>query len=163
MKCATKCAQDLADVPPAVFRLPSDGKKWNSVARERRAVLQRMALAANSNGSSIKLSAGKIAAALGISRASILRRLAELQTLGFLESVGLDPKYRTTIRAICIEAVKKAWRHPSQIAEAPVSDNLPTPSQIAPDSTVEACTGRDTKEQNKDDAEKHCSAPVSLP
>ena len=147
-KPAIRCAQDLADVPFQALRLPDDGRKWQALCWMRRAVLQRLSLAANQNGASISLSVDRIANAVGISRATTFRRLDDLRTLGFMQDGELNPRYHwTRIRRIDVARVLetvKLSKAPVSDSKAPISDSPATrlrlpddPSQIAPDPTEE--------------------------
>lgn len=134
-KRAVKCAKDLADVPPSAFRLPKDGKKWKSVCRVRREVLQRMALAANGNGCSVKVAVWPtIGKAVGISRASAFAIVGDLKTLEFVKDNELDPTYKTRCRQIDVAKVLASCAL-VQNSSAPVQ-NSGHPSRIAPDPTV---------------------------
>jgi hypothetical protein len=146
VKPAIRCAQDLADVPFQALRLPDDGRKWQALCWMRRAVLQRLSLAANQNGASISLSVDRIANAVGISRATTFRRLDDLRALGFMQDGELNPRYHwTRIRRIDVARVLetvKLSKLPVSDSQAPVSDSPATrlrladdPSQIAPDPT----------------------------
>jgi hypothetical protein len=149
----TRCVRDIADAPPTAFRLPSDKKKWRAVCTIRKAALMRMAVAANKDGSSVKLAVPTIASACGVSRSTGFVILEDLRKLGFIVDGELDPKYRTVVRSICVAAIKAASdpsriakgakngshpsrieKHPSRIDEYP-SRIAQTPSRIAPDST----------------------------
>jgi hypothetical protein len=149
-KPALKCAQDCADLPIQSFRLDGDGRKWTVVCLKRRAVLQRLALAANTNGKSIALSVERIGESIGISRATTFRILDDLRTLGLLNDEGKwHPTYHTRVRALDVREVlnrtklTKLEKQPSQIDRQPSQIHFEPsqidwePSQIAPDPTEE--------------------------
>ena len=138
-KPALRCAQDCADLPIQAFRLPDDGAtKWQSVCLKRRAVLQRLSLAANQNGRSICLSVERVSQSIGLSRATVFRILGDLRTLGLLNDEGKwHPKYHTRMRTIDVAQVlncTKRAKQPSQITSEPSQINW-EPSQINPDPT----------------------------
>ncbi len=138
---ARRCSQELADVPFQAFRLPTDGRKWQAMCMTRRAVLQRLAIAANQNGKSICLSAPRIAAGIGISRPTVFRVLQDLRALGFLADDGeWHPKYHTRMRSLDLSQVLETanlttW---NRLRFAPQPSHIHfEPSQIAPDPTVD--------------------------
>jgi hypothetical protein len=139
VKPAIRCAQDLADVPYQALRLPNDGRKWQALCWTRRAVLQRLAIAANQNGASISLSVERIANAIGISRATAFRRLDDLRALGFMQDGELNPRYHCTrVRRIDVTRVLET----AKTCKASVADSQLTrlklavhPSQTPPDPT----------------------------
>ena len=120
-KQTQKCSQDIRHVPPSSYALRTDGKKMTHLCRERRAVLTQMSTYANGDGSSIKVSAETIGKALGISRWTVQRRLADLKALGFLKDGERDTIFKTKNRTIDIAAVVKA----------PVADTKPDGADTA--------------------------------
>jgi hypothetical protein len=84
-KNTAKCTQDIRNIPPARYALPTDGKKASSLCRDRKALLLLMSSWANGDGTGITVSVPTLAAAQGCSHRTIKYRLKELRDLGFLE------------------------------------------------------------------------------
>jgi hypothetical protein len=49
-KQVTKCSQEVERIPLEAFRLPKDGRKWKQSARSRSALLLRLSIKANPDG-----------------------------------------------------------------------------------------------------------------
>ncbi len=104
-KNTQKCVIDIRNVPPAAYRLPTDGRKWMQECRNRKQLLDHLATYANGDGTSIKPSLKTAATALGWSRRTVTYLIKDLITLGLLEDGALDGFLKTRIRAINIEKV----------------------------------------------------------
>src|SRR5437879_404964 len=75
----------LHRLKPEHFRLDSDDtRKMKHLCKERRAVLLELKAAADSNGTNVEVAVQTVAAALGMARSSVFRRLDDLKTLGLL-------------------------------------------------------------------------------
>jgi hypothetical protein len=83
------------------FRLPSDGRKWQSVARQRRALFMELCSYANSDGSAIYASVSTMQRCSGSERTTF-RRLDELKQLGLLRDEGKSRFQGTTVRSVLL-------------------------------------------------------------
>lgn len=92
---ALKCVVAARCIPIEKYRLGTDGRKWKAVAARRRALFMELATYANSDGTferefeSRKInyspSEKHLVASMGISRATIYRRLDDLHEAGLLD------------------------------------------------------------------------------
>jgi hypothetical protein len=81
---ALRCAQALQKVSWRVFVKPEDGRQGRHLGQQRAALVNKLALSANPDGTNIKLSVFTMASALGCVRQTIYDLLADLTAMGFL-------------------------------------------------------------------------------
>ena len=73
-----------AELPLETFRLPGDGRKWRKVCEQRRALARRLAARTMSG---VVCDEVRVLA-VGFSRRTFFRRMADLCKLGILRSIG---------------------------------------------------------------------------
>jgi hypothetical protein len=84
-----KCVVDVRNVPPERFALPTDGRQRKHLCVQRHRLINLLATYANPDGTNCWPSRNTLAAALGLSVRTIATLLADLETLGYIESKGL--------------------------------------------------------------------------
>lgn len=84
-----RLSRDLRDIPVDCYRLPEDGRKWKSVARERMALAEWLATHGDADGSRIFVSVASMSQHFGWSRGKTFCLLSNLESLGLLEKKGL--------------------------------------------------------------------------
>jgi hypothetical protein len=134
-KDSTKCVRDVRSVPPAAYRLASDGKKWRWMCEERRKLLMQMASYSNGDGTGIWPSVQRLADETGMSPRTAHRLLNDLKTLGFLEDGELHGCYKTRIRSINVGKVKAGVSFFDKKGEAPLP-NSPAPLPNSPNTSA---------------------------
>jgi hypothetical protein len=92
-----------------VYRLPADGRKWDFVCRQRRALAQQLASHADRDGRNIWVGRQRLADALDLSPREIDYLLADLVALGFLRNEGWHDGVRK--RSLDLEAIFMASGH----------------------------------------------------
>ncbi len=122
-KDSTKCVRDVRSVPPAAYRLASDGKKWRWMCEERRKLLMQMASYSNGDGTGIWPSVQRLADETGMNRRTAFRLLNDLRTLGFLEDGELHGAYKTRIRSINVGKVNAGVSFDDKKGESPVTNS----------------------------------------
>jgi hypothetical protein len=104
-----RCALDIGDIAPEAYRLPTDGRQWLHLCKQRASVAGKMALKANPDGTSIMVSASTLARLLGIKSLHTVNDLIkDLHTLNFLFDTGFSPKYKTIVRRLDVAAIQAA-------------------------------------------------------
>jgi hypothetical protein len=108
MSDSTKAIRAVRGIPPEVYRLPTDGRKWLHDCQLRKYVVLQLATYADANGSRIFPSARTIGRELGISERTVKYVFNDLKTLGVLIDQGFtDGKYKhTRIRALDIAKIR---------------------------------------------------------
>jgi hypothetical protein len=155
-----KCVQDIRDVSPEGYRLPSDGRQWSHVCRRRRELAGFLATFANPDGSSIEAGIKRMAHALGVSTRTINNLLEDLRQLGFLADGKLTGFKGTRRRALKVAAINRT----RTVAQSSVSDaqtSVPTDAQTtAPDAQT---TAPDTQSSpvRKPESREDCAQPPS--
>ncbi len=81
---ALRCAQALQKVSWRVFVKPEDGRQGRHLGQQRAALINKLALSANPDGTNITLSVFTMASALGCVRQTVYDLLADLMAMGFL-------------------------------------------------------------------------------
>lgn len=79
----------LGDVPPAAYRLPTDGRKWRATCVTRQRVTIALARFADSNGRNIQVGQERLASSLALCRRELGYVLADLLALKFLHNENL--------------------------------------------------------------------------
>jgi hypothetical protein len=79
-----RCVRDARAYPPECFSLPTDGRKYKKVCRERREVFIQWATYADGDGSRGYPGVERMALELGMAERTLKRRLAELVELACL-------------------------------------------------------------------------------
>jgi hypothetical protein len=116
-----RCANSLRNVSWRTFIIAFESKsRW--LAQQRCALVNRMALAADPDGTNVKLSVTTLARQMGCSRQTVYDLLDDLKLLGFVEEGGLVTTYkgkkvrqRTLKVAVILEA---AGLNPAFVMEA---------------------------------------------
>jgi hypothetical protein len=103
-----RAAQDVGDVGPEVYALPTDGPKGKSLRKKRKLLAFTLAIAANPDGSSITLCIETMMERTGESRATVFRLLDDLKTLGFLEDGKLTRFNGTRRRTLRVDRILAA-------------------------------------------------------
>src|SRR6266404_1891505 len=104
---SVRCIRDLREFPPNSYRLPGDGRKWKSLCKDRRAIANHIATYANGDGTSITAGINRWVKEMGVSRATIFRRLDDLRTLGLLrDKEGLTGRGGTALRSLDVSQLK---------------------------------------------------------
>jgi hypothetical protein len=85
-----KCVLDVRSVPPERFALPTDGRQRKHLCVQRQRLINLLATYANPDGTNCWPSRDTLAAALGQGVRTIARLLDDLETLGYMESKGLN-------------------------------------------------------------------------
>lgn len=100
-----KLSRDLAKVPVEAYRLPEDGRKWKSIARDRMALAEWLARHGNGDGSQIFPSTGSMTRHFGWARGKTFYLLGDLSKLALLESTEhLTREHGTRIRRMNLPA-----------------------------------------------------------
>jgi hypothetical protein len=118
-KNVRRCALAIRTIPPSCYRLPSDGRQWQSQCRLRLQLAQLLASYANPDGGSIKISVPTMVAALEISRSVVFELLADLKELGFLTDAGKSQFSGTTARTLQIDKMRAALNGPELGSNSP--------------------------------------------
>lgn len=122
-----KLSRDLAKIPVERYRLPKDGRKWKSIARQRMALAEWLAGHGDGDGSRIFPSAETMTRHFGWSRRKTFYLLADLLELRLLESTGhLTEEHGTRVRRMNMAAFTgEAGVQDSQISpRAGVQDSI---------------------------------------
>jgi len=77
-----KVVRVITDLPPACYRLSSDGRKWNSLCEARQKLANWLALKGNPDGTQIYPGIKKMVAATGWQRTKVFDVLGDLKTIG---------------------------------------------------------------------------------
>lgn len=100
-----RLSRDLAGVPLERYRLQkTDGRKWKSIARERMALAEWLAVHGDGDGSRIFPSERSMTRHFGWSRRKTFYLLADLKELGLLSSEGLTSERGTRKRRMNLTA-----------------------------------------------------------
>lgn len=100
-----RLSRDLRNVPLNRYRLPKDGRKWKTVARERMALAEWLATHGDADGSRIYPSEKSMSRHFGWSRRKTFYLLADLAELNLLVSDGrLTSEHGTRVRRINLSA-----------------------------------------------------------
>lgn len=123
-----RCLKDISRLPPGVFSLPEDGRKWKHLQRERKEVAVQLATYADADGTEIYPAAETLVTPSGLSRATIFRRLDDLRRLGFLTDGEIHSYYKTRKRWLNMGKIATATaafylRPPVSPSQAPVSSS----------------------------------------
>jgi hypothetical protein len=85
MARSLKLSRDLREVPVELYRLPTDGRKWKAVARERMALAEWLSTYGDADGTRIWPSVGSMVLHFGWSRGKVFYLLADLKKLKLLD------------------------------------------------------------------------------
>ena len=99
-----RLSRDLRNVPLHKYRLPTDGKKWKPIARQRMALAEWLATHGDPDGSRIYPGEPSMTRHFGWSRRTTFNRLKDLKTLGLLSSEGLTSEHGTRKRRMDLTA-----------------------------------------------------------
>jgi hypothetical protein len=137
-KSSVKCVRDIRDVGPQFYRLPTDGKKWLHVCRQRQQLALWLATFADGDGSRITTGTKRMENALFLSRRTLFRLLDDLRALGFLTGGKLTGYQGTRRRELNVAAILAA---PSVVPHTPVVPNTVVPDSAtdAPDRHFQSC------------------------
>jgi hypothetical protein len=80
-----KLSRDLREVPVERYRLPTDGRKWKAIARERMALAEWLSTYGDADGTRIWPSVGSMVLHFGWSRGKMFYLLADLRKLKLLD------------------------------------------------------------------------------
>ena len=114
-----RLSRDLRNVPLDRYRLPKDGRKWKTVARERMGALEWLATYGDADGSRIYPAEKSITHHFGWSRRKTFYILADLGVggLNYLGSDGrLTSEHGTRVRRINLSAVLRPGVQDSRVA-----------------------------------------------
>jgi hypothetical protein len=142
---ALKASFDISGTPPTAYRLSSDGRKWLHDCLLRHILTQKLALAANPDGTGITISVERLVREMALSRRTVFRLLDDLVALGFVTN-GKQSFNGTKARTLNIDAIKRAA---TRVPDSPsgVPDSGECQIQRVPDtpvSTASECHIRNT-------------------
>jgi len=100
-----RCSIAIRGIPPSCYRLPNDGRQWESQCRLRRELAQLLASYANPDGTHIAISVATMAAALEKSRSVVFELLDDLRALGYLHDGAKSGFRGTTWRTLNVSAM----------------------------------------------------------
>jgi hypothetical protein len=100
-----RLSRDLSKVPLERYRIESnDSRKWKSIARDRMALAEWLALHGDADGSRIYPSEASITRHFGWSRRKTFYLLGDLKALGLLQGGGLTSEHGTRVRRMNLPA-----------------------------------------------------------
>jgi hypothetical protein len=99
---SVKAVRDARQLELEDFRLPTDGRKWKAVAKDRRAVFMELCTYADGDGSGACPGVKSLQRAIG-SKSSVIRRLGDLKQLGLVEDEGKSRYQGTTVRRVILD------------------------------------------------------------
>ena len=118
-----RLSRDLRNVPLDKYRLPKEGRKWKTIARQRMALAEWLATHGDADGSRIYPGEKSMTCHFGWSRATTFRLLKDLKKLHLLESKGLTSERGTRVRSMNLSAFLGSGAGVSDSSAAGVSDS----------------------------------------
>jgi len=139
---SVRCIRDIREFPPESYRLPQDGRKWKVLCKERRAIANHIATYANGDGTSIKAGVKRWVKEIGVSRATIFRRLDDLRKLGVLrDKQGLTGENGTALRSLDVSRLKMPGEAGAEVSGSQEKSQIHGAPEVS-DSTSEVSGSR---------------------
>jgi len=106
MNSPVKCSRHIRNIPPERYRLESDGRKADHMARLRHSLVNLLATYADADGSKIRPSVMTMANSLSISRRTAYRLLKDIRDLKLMRDGDVTEFKGTRERALDIAAIQ---------------------------------------------------------
>lgn len=155
-----KLREQVAALPLEVFRHPKNGRKWRSQARQRQAILWRMAKTGNPDGTFTKVVDGKLVnyspsekrLCRHFERSSLYRRQNEMRDIHLLDWTRENYERRVYVMTLPTE------KQVQDSLEKQVSDSNPTPTENQVSDSLKANVSDSKLEQVPDSKKPTCQS-----